>query len=122
LSKIQRSFRRKSLEPLYFSYTNMSNKSTSDANPSEGTDPGAGNNDHIYKMKVHDSPTSVKMPEHLDDKNWGIWCQHMTYCWDAVGIANVSPISNGPEQAREHYSVATIATMFVVPVLRLSKE
>jgi hypothetical protein len=74
----QRSFRRKSLEPLYFYHTNMSNRNTAEAHPSDGTDPGTGSSGRIYKMKLRDSPTSVKIPEHLDDTNWGVWRQHMT--------------------------------------------
>jgi hypothetical protein len=49
----------------------MSDKNTPEATPKDGSD-------RIYKMKAH-SPTSVKMPEHLDDTNWGIWRQRMTH-------------------------------------------
>jgi hypothetical protein len=43
-------------------------------------------------------------------------------CWDAVGIADVSPISARPGAARRAPKRSTIATMSVVPVFRLSKE
>jgi gag-polypeptide of LTR copia-type/GAG-pre-integrase domain len=78
LPKIQRSFRRKSLEPLYFSHSIMSNKSIPDATLSDGNDPVADTTEHIYKMKTRDSPTAVKMPEHLDENNWAAWRQCMT--------------------------------------------
>jgi hypothetical protein len=50
----------------------MSDKNTPEATPKDGSD-------RIYKMKVCDSPTSVRTPEHLDDTNWGIWRQRMTH-------------------------------------------
>jgi gag-polypeptide of LTR copia-type len=56
----------------------MSNKNTPDANQSDGNDPVADNIEHIYKMKTRDSPTAVKMPEHLGEHNWAVWRHRMT--------------------------------------------
>jgi hypothetical protein len=50
----------------------MSDKNIPEATPKDGSD-------CVYKMKACNSPTSVKMPEHLDDTNWGICRQRMTH-------------------------------------------